>query len=299
MKTRLLWLPIFLISAIVFYACQKELNDQSSAEVPQGKQQVSLYLTDGPALFDSVLIDLQKVEVLVDTCKKSDNDDDDDDDHHGDHHGDDDRDNRHNDDTCKVWVDMQIAPGQYDLLSLRNGVDTLLANGNVPAGTVKKVKISLGTNNQLVKDSVRYPLRLFPGAGSTIIINFKHEDWDHYSDRRCRVWLDFDVARSIVVVRNNEFFLRPVVRPFVVARTGSVEGKVVPDSAFAVISVYNSSDTAYALPNYKGEFKIRGLKAGEYNMFINASNGFADSTITGLKIEAGKPKKLPTIVLHK
>ena len=57
-------------------ACNKSASVDST--VPAGQQHLSLYLTDGPGLFDKVLIDIRSVKVLVDTCadtRHHDNDD--------------------------------------------------------------------------------------------------------------------------------------------------------------------------------------------------------------------------------
>ena len=278
------------ISAVLisgaFYACQKELSNTSVPTTPtttigSNQQQVSIYLGDDPAFFDKVMIDLQKVEAYVDTCATSDDNGPD------------------NDDICKAWINLNLSAGVYDLLKLRNGVDTLLANATIPKGSVKRLRLTLGTNNSLVKDGVTYPLKLYPGTSNVVVLKLKGEDWDNYSDRRRRIWLDFDLGRSIVVERNGEFYLRPLLRPFVVSKTGSIEGRILPDSAKAILSIYAGTDTAYALPNPDGKFKIRGLKAGTYTMFINASAPYLDSTVTGLTIMNGKPLQLSDIKLRK
>ena len=78
---RKMGLPVLLLGAlsIIIYACTK--NDSAEPEkVPEGMQKVSLKLTDDPGLFDQVLIDIQRVEVLVDTCSRNNTGDDDDDD---------------------------------------------------------------------------------------------------------------------------------------------------------------------------------------------------------------------------
>lgn len=285
---------IAVTAAILLYACSKE--DSVNQEVPPGKQHVSLYLTDDPGLFDKVLIDIRSVKVLIDTCAKKDDpdDDDDDDDDHGRGHHDDDK-----DDSCISWQTLAITPGVYDLLTLRNGADTLLANGVIPKGKIKKIKIELGPNNSLVKDSVTYPLKLFPGLQSTIIIKVKGDDWDEYSPDRLRLWLDFDVTRSVIRVRDGMFYLKPVIHLFTVKATGAIRGSVVPREAFAVISVYNAQDTAYAIPFWNGQFKVRGLKEGTYSLFVNASNGYQDTTINNISVKRGKETTVDKITLHK
>jgi hypothetical protein len=99
-KQFLNWLPVVLISALALYACQKEL---SPTEIAGSTQQLSLYLSDDPARFDKVFIDIQKVEVMIDTCRGNDDDGPD------------------NDDQCKAWYDLKVTAGVYDLLTLRNG----------------------------------------------------------------------------------------------------------------------------------------------------------------------------------
>lgn len=297
MKTRLYGLvAIAVLAALVLYSCSKE--DSVKQEVPPGQQHVTLYLTDDPALFDKVLIDIRSVKVLVDTCAKGNDDDDDDDDDHG-HHGDGHHDDDDRDDTCISWQTLAITPGVYDLLTLRNGTDTLLANGLIPKGKIKKIKIELGSNNSLVKDSVTYPLKLFPGIQSTIIVKVKGGDWDEYSPDRLRLWLDFDVTRSIIRVRDGMFYLKPVIVLFTVKATGSIEGRIEPREAYPVVSVYNDKDTAYAIPWWNGQFKVRGLREGSYKLFVNASNGYQDTTINEVQVQRGRETSLPTITLHK
>lgn len=283
-------LMAMVIVAIFYFSCRKE----SSANLPAGMQHVSIYLTDGPSLFDHVWVDIRSVSVWVDTCAAIHHDEGDDDgDHEGDHEGDDDE-----RDSCLVWDSLSIRPGVYDLLTLTNGTDTLLASGMIPAGKIKKLRIVLGNNNSLVKDSVTYPLHLFPGD-STITIKLRGDEFDEYLTGHLQVWLDFDVARSIIVFNNNQFYLRPFIRLFILSNTGSIEGSVMPWQAFSVISIYNSSDTAYAIPRGdEGEFKVRGLSPGTYSLFINASNGYQDTTITNVTVTAHQETDVGRITLH-
>jgi hypothetical protein len=276
---------IAMVIMLAFFACSKDdsLKNEDPA-LPEGKQQVKLFLTDGPDLFDKVLIDIKSVQVLVDTCDKNKDDD---------HHDSDDS------IKCANWQTLNIAPGVYDLLTLRNGADTLLANGVIPEGKIKRIKIELGTNNSLVKDSVNYPLSLFPGTQATIILKLKGGEWDEYQPGRNQLWLDFDVARSVIKVRDGKFYLLPIIRLFTVKTTGSLEGKVLPKDAYPVISVYNATDTGYAIPFINGQFKVRGLKEGTYSVFVNASNGYQDTTLTGVEIHRNRETDLKTINLHK
>ncbi|RFM26513.1 DUF4382 domain-containing protein [Deminuibacter soli] len=269
--------------AVALIACSKNESSQQNLP-PAGKQAVSLYLTDDPGFFDNVYVDIQSVQVLVDTCSNSQWND----------WGNDNR------DSCRVWDDLQIRAGVYDILSLRNGLDTLFAQGNVPKGKIKYIKIQLGTQNSLVKDSVTYPLHLPAAFNGTILLKFRGDEFEQFESGRCRLWLDFDIARSIIKVRDGMFYLNPVLHWFIAKTTGSIQGKVSPMSAFPVITVYNNNgDTSYALPNPGGEFKVRALTAGIYNVFVNASNGYADTTVSNITLSPGKNVKLDKIQLHK
>lgn len=267
---------IFLSFIIFIFSCRKDAS--MNASTSSGQQTASIYLTDAPGFFDQVLIDIKSVTVMVDTCTNRMGEFEDRGGDGDDHHG------GMNEAACDVWDTLNIAPGIYDLLTLRNGTDTLLASGNLPSGKIVAIKIQLGPNNSLVKDSVSYPLNL-PASQSIVLIKLNGGEWDEFKPKHCRLWLDFDLGRSIVRVHDNEFFLNPFIRFFTVKTTGSVSGIVMPKDAFPVISVFNGTDTSYALPNGdNGAFKVRGLNAGTYSVFINASNGYADTTITGVNV---------------
>lgn len=272
-------------AAILLVSCSKNDLSANDQPVPPGKQSVNLYLTDDPGYFDHVYVDIQSVQVLVDTCDKDMN--------HWNNGND-------RDDSCKSWETLQMGAGIYDILALRNGLDTLLASGLVPEGKVKKIKIEIGARNSLVKDSTTYPLSL-PGnrTSATIVLSLKGNEWEKIASGKYRLWLDFDVQRSIIQVRNNTFYLNPMLRWFIQKTTASVSGYVKPQNAYPVISVFNGTDTAYALPEKDGRFKVRGLTAGTYTVFINASNGYRDTTITNVTLNAGDDKNLKTIQLYK
>lgn len=294
MKTKQALLGTLMLFAIAFTitSCQKS----ESAQAPAGKQNFSLYMTDGPGFFDQVFVDIKAVQVLVDTTK----------------------DTRKND-TCNwdrigayigstlgnrkdsglVWTNLNIRAGVYDILNLRNGVDTLLAATDIPKGAIRLIRIEIGTRNSVVKDSVTYPLYWPENKPNYILIKLKGNECEEYLPGRIRLWLDFDISRSVIVVNNNKFYLKPIFHIFIEKKTASVSGKVKPQDAKAVLTLFNNTDTAYALPNRNGEFKMRGLKNGTYSLFINASNNYKDTTINNIKVEAPKNTNVGVIELKK
>jgi len=174
----------------------------------------------------------------------------------------------------------------------------LLTSANVPKGSVRLIRIELGTNNSVVKDSVSYPLNVSPNFPTFITIKLSGKELEEFSSRRHRLWLDFDVSRSIIEV-NGRFYLIPFMHTFVEKYTASVAGKVRPRDAKALLILFNNTDTAYALPNREGEFKMRGLKDGTYKLLVKASNGYRDTTINNVVVVKPKTTSVGVIELRK
>jgi hypothetical protein len=149
----------------------------------------------------------------------------------------------------------------------------------------------------VVKDSVSYPVNLLPGVTNYIYIKLHDEHFQRTGDVQ-QVWLDFDVSRSVIEI-NGKYYLRPVLKPFCDRNSGEVEGKVGPADASATVKVYNASDTATAIPDKKGEFRIRGLSEGNYTVLYDANNGYVDTTITNVTVTKGRDTKLPAVSLKK
>ena len=284
----ILFTAIMAISAaFVMTACKK--NTSAEGTVPPGKQEFSLYLTDGPGIFDHVYLDIRSVKVLVDTSsdtRKHDNDD-------WDRRG-----SLEKKDSSFVWENLNIS-GVFDILQFRNGADTIFKAANITKGSIRLIKIELGTNNSVVKDSVTYPVPLPAGSANYVLIKLKGHECDQFLPGKIRLWLDFDITRSVLVDFRNQFYLRPFFHFFTVSTTGSVVGKITPRDGLPVVTIYNATDTAYALPNKEGYFKTRGLKDGTYSVFVNASNGYNDTTINNVVVKAPGETSIGAIKLSK
>ena len=279
---------LIAIVSLVAVAC----NKSTSVENGPGIQQVNFMLTDGPGSYDNVFIDIKSLQIVIDTAREGSRKRDTCNwDHIGSH-----RESRR--DSGLVWTTIPIKAGVYDILKFRNGLDTLFASANVPKGSVRLVRIEFGANNSVVKDSVNYPLNLSPNIPNFIVIKLKGHEFEEFASRRHRIWLDFDVSRSIIEV-NGRFYLIPVMHTFVEKNTASVAGKLKPRDAKAVITLFNNTDTAYALPNKEGEFKMRGLKDGTYKLFVKASNGYRDTTINNVVVVQPKTTSVGVIELKK
>lgn len=161
-----------LVALVVFMGCNN--ND--------GTGTLSVRLTDAPATYDKVLIDLQELKINVSDDSEEEG----------------------------GWQTMDLeVKGQIDLLLLRDGNDILLTEEELPAGKISQMRMVLGSNNQIVVDGVTHDLST-PSAqqsGLKFKINATIEEDETY-----RMWIDFDAEKSIVESGNGKYSLKPTIK---------------------------------------------------------------------------------------
>jgi hypothetical protein len=280
------------LSLLILFSCNKESSVNSGTNIPPGQSKMSIYLSDGPMDFYKVLINIRQVAVLIDTSViQSDSD--------YDHQWDDDYCGyrRGPDNKSVIWDTLNIVPGLYDLLQLRNGVDTLLASGTYPTGKVLKVRITIGSGNSVYTDSLTsYPLVVF-GPEPYFDINVSRENVYSITNNNFELWLDFNLERSIFFW-SGTFYLKPYIVAFNDRHLSKLEGLVLPPGASPLVEVYNSSDTLYAIPGWSGGYQIRGVTAGTYTVTILGHHGYNDTTLMNIVVDSSSVTKVPTVTLH-
>ncbi len=234
-KTENMGKQLLLITGILFIAlfsnlsCRKDKNNNNSY-----KAQVSMRLTDAPGDYDAVYIDIQAIEVKM-----------------------------------ASGTTVNIAPyrvGIYNILTLRNGIDTLLVNTSLPVGTIEQVRLILGNNNSVVVDGVSHQMDAPSASQSGIKLNL-HTTLE--ADRSYTVWIDFDAGKSIVVTGSGKYMLKPTMRAYTALTNGRIEGYVLPLAAFATVYAVHDGDTAAAIPSgIDGHFVISGLEEGSYQIIV-------------------------------
>jgi hypothetical protein len=296
MKTMTRWLAFGISAAALqfFFACNKKNSSNSNPTIPPGKSQVSIYIMDAPVQFSKVLIDIRQVAVLVDSADQQKNDDRDgqwDDGYCGWH--------RDKENKSVFWDTLNITPGVYDLLQLRNGVDTLLATGIIPGGKILKVKVTLGSDNTIYMDSTtHYPLEVF-GPHPYFTINVRRVDVSDVSANDFKLWLDFNLQRS-VFFWNGEFLLKPYIVVFNDQITAKIKGQALPGRKVVLVTAYNATDTLYAVPNWiNGGYMMRNVPEGTYSINFKGRDGYSDTTITNISVGAAKTVKVQDVTLHK
>ena len=252
------------ISGIFALVAMVSCSTSTDGDPTEGNAKITLKLTDAPALYDAVNIDIQKIEFLQGNGSNT----------------------------------VNIAnPGVYNLLNFRNGMDVLLAEAVLPAGNLSQMRLILGPNNSIVKDGVTYPLATPSAQQSGLKFN-----WNQTLEPNAayNVWIDFDAARSIVRQGNGNYSLKPVIRAFSSLTDGQIKGYVLPQAANAAVHVIKANDTiATTLPNPDGFYMFRGLPAQTYDVSLDAeaTTGYIDQTKNNVNVVYGQITDLGTTTL--
>lgn len=246
---------VLLIAAFATYvSCKKEATDETVTSSLQ------IRLTDAPAVYDSVIVDVIGVEV-------------------------------HSDQT-NGWVTMNMPhPGLYNLLQFTNGHDTLIASSSIPAGKVSQIRLILGTNNSVTKNGVTYPLIVPSGSESGLKIQI-HKDIVYGVTNI--IQLDFDAGRSIVEQGNGVFHLKPVIRATTTGIDGSISGTIAPIFA-AVAYAVSGTDTFTTTVSGNGGFLIAGVPAGSYTVCIHPDTIYSDTCFTNVTVNVNQLTNLGLI----
>lgn len=244
-------------------SCSKDDDDNNNNSGATAK--VNMRLTDAPADYDNVYVDIQKVEVTMQG-------------------------------SSAVTL-TPIRPGVYDLLKFSNGIDTLLLTTDLPTGTIEQIRLVLGTNNSVVIDGNSYALTTPSGQTSGLKLNLNQT---LQANQSYDFWIDFDAGKSVHETGNGKFMLKPVIRAYSALTNGKIKGVVLPLSAMATVYAINGTDTFSAIPNITtGGYAFAGLPAGTYNVTLDAGVvSFTDTTITNVQVQYGTTTDLGSILLQ-
>ena len=95
---------------------------------------------------------------------------------------------------------------------------------------------------------------------------------------------------------NGSYSLKPVIRVFTEAITGSLQGVVKPVSARSMILAIHGNDTASTnADTVSGDFMIRGLSEGSYTVEFHPVEGYQDTTLADINVLPGMVTELDTI----
>lgn len=246
-----------------FTACSK--NDK------EGKSQIQVALTDDPGDFKAVYIDVQEINV------------------------------NYSDSEDNGWQSLPgVKKGIYNLLTLVNDKDTVLADAAIASGTIKEIRLVLGDNNWVVTnsgDSIQLQTPSGQSSGIKLKINMSVSEGILY-----KLLLDFDVAKSVHEAgAAGKYVLNPVIRTILAAQGGSVKGVVQPAVVPSAVLLINGTDTvASTYTGLGGAYLLKGIDAGTYSLHvISTDSTLAPATINNVNVVTGQVTVADTIHLIK
>lgn len=224
------------------------------------KAHLTVRMTDAPANYDAVMVDVKSVEITG---------------------------------NGETSVLLNTNAGIYNLLDFSNGLDTMIASGDLEAGSVSQIRLILGTDNSVVVDGVTYPLST-PSAeqsGLKLQINQTFEAGVEYF-----ILLDFDASQSVVSTGNGAYKLKPVIRTINTAVTGSIKGSISPIGENVVVTATSNGVSYSSVTNANGAFLISGLPAGTYSITVTPFLPLLPVTIAAKTVAVGVSTDLGIVV---
>jgi hypothetical protein len=248
-------------------------GSSSSSTAPTGTLQLSI--TDAPACYEHVIVNVAKVRV-----------------HMSDDSGTKDADGE--------WRDIvpANAPVAIDLVNLTNGQLKDLGSTVLPAGTYRQVRLVLADTGNSVTPvgGTAQPLKTPSGQESGLKIK---ADFSVLADQVNDFLMDFDACKSVVLTGNGKYILKPVVR-LSSKPVGAIQGYV---SSNVTVSTVNGTATTTAtgvlsgitvsaqrngavlrstIPDATGKFMLSYLPSGTYTVVITGdgvtTGGTRDTT---------------------
>ena len=258
--TRSLCVLFILFSTVLFIpSCKKDATSR-----------LTVYLTDAPADYDAVNIEVVGIQVKASS-----------------------------DPGEGGWTTMPMAvsPVVYNLLEFTNGMETLLSTFELPSGKVSQLRLILGDNNTIVVNGISSALPMEVPSGSESGLKFNiHADL--IPGIEYKLWIDFDMARSVVDNGAGNYILKPVFRTFNEATSGAIKGVVSPLDANATVQAMNGIGIISAIPDpVTGEFLIRGVPPGTWSVLIDGNNGYIDQTRNNIIVTIGEVADIGSITL--
>lgn len=246
-----------MVLSLVWLACSSD----------ESRSRLEVRLTDSPGDYEEVNIDIQGVEI---------------------HRAEGKQDNG--------WVALDAEAGVYNLLTLTNGLDTLLGSAELPSGRISQIRLILGTNNSVKLDGNVYPLEVPSGQQSGLKVNVQTQMSPGVS---YVITLDFDAARSIVTTGAGSYKLKPVIRAITEATSGAIKGNVVPVEAMPAVFALDGADTvATTFADSLGFFLLRAVPPGTYKVTFDPKPGYTATQVDDVAVTVGNVTDLGQIQIN-
>ena len=254
---------------LVFQACDNNTTNINSNGPGHGKGRVNVHMTDSPAQFDALTINIVRIEI----------------------HG------TGSDSANNKWQVISDSSQTVNIMDLTNGKSKLLGTKDLEPGTYNQIRLILGSGNTVTVNGKTYPIKIPSGQQTGLKINI-NTNISLTSGSIKDLLLDFNAAKSVHRTGNGRYMMKPVIHAVNKQIDGYIKGQVQP--AQASIFAINGSDTTntYA-DSTSGNFKLMGLTPGTYSLSIMPKDTtYSDTTLTGIQVNSSDTTDVGTITLH-
>ena len=156
-----------LLAFCIFYSCQKDGDNNEAGK----SKMVKIFMKDGPIDAEEINVEILGITLI--------------------------------DDDGNETV-LGTHAGIYNLLEFQNGLDTLIAFGNVDLNDIEAMIMKIGNQNSIKIDGVLHDLLLRNSSNNMINVNLDELDNDS------NFLIDFDACSS-VEEENGRYYLNPVI----------------------------------------------------------------------------------------
>ncbi|WP_161971779.1 DUF4382 domain-containing protein [Algoriphagus kandeliae] len=241
---------IFFILSISFIACS------SGDESP--KALLNLVLVDSPPAYDSVFIEIEGVNVLMnvegrDTEQQS------------------------------FFIPYELGDKRIKVSDLVGGEVLLLGRGTLPPGQIIGMEMRLGTSHSLWKDEKSYSIPLNSNLDPLIPID---AELSLEAGLSYDLILDIDLEKSIRTISTEpySFELNPNVLTVYPGQFGELKGSISQTSLSPAVYAISNGDSSSTHTNSSGSFLFR-LPAGIYDIYLDPKDdAFLADTLLGVEI---------------
>jgi len=274
---KILYLAIF--AAVLLTACS---NNESATSLGNNPTVASVYLTDAPGMrpnpfmqgpwqrYIAVNLDIVGIQYYAKDSLKKDS----------------------------TWKASNFKETTINVSALSNGDSTLLTMINIPTGEkIHKIKFLLGANSTVVlSDSTVKKLNIRERSDSSIIVHVI----ENPTALKFDIMLDFDIAHSIIMGPQGNFYLAPVMRGFIMQECAHIMGNISPKKLATKVFVVNNLDTIATVSDTlrNNRFKLSGLHNGQYTVQFMPLTGTKVTVKRTVNVRNGHVENMGTVSVN-